>query len=377
MMDRTKKETDYLLQWKFYEIVLASRITGKENGRNAYQLQLFHEDVCRTAMLKVLALSVRKYETMLKHVMLHGMKERIHRNVGNHHRSFEYMIRYKEDRIIERAKEFLHNYGERYGMPDPGHIRMKNLSKPLILLPSRMTKMSVFIAYQHALNRTYPGAKSMSLSTFKKVWKKHYGHLKVLTPASDLCLKCINWGREVFKAPTREVREEKTLEWKQHLDEVDLRRLEYTNRNKIGEDEWEKVGGNTDDLFRIPRKPCSLPAKLCYDFDFAANMQLPHHARQENPIYFASPLKVYVFGVAAAFAWKQVFFLLREGDIGGRDANCVISLLDAFFGIYGAGETDVQLHCDNCGQNKNNLLYLGSVKGMHLSLRPVVLFPPC
>tara|TARA_R110002050_G_scaffold299509_1_gene465397 strand:+ start:2424 stop:3044 length:621 start_codon:yes stop_codon:yes gene_type:complete len=175
-------------------------------------------------------------------------------------------------------------------------------------------------------------------------------------------LKCIDWGRDVFKAPTRELREQKTLEWKAHLDEVDQRRLEYTVRNKNGEEEWKKMGGDDDSLFKIPRKPCSLNAKLCYDFDFAANMQLPHHARQENPIYFASPLKVYMFGVAAAFLWKQVFFLLREGDITGRDGNCVVSLLDAFFGIYGAGETDVQLHCDNCPQNKNNLLYLWYVK---------------
>lgn len=359
MLERQKKDTDYLLQWKFYETVLASKLTDKEDRRNKYSFRLFQEDVCRTAILKVFALSLRKYETMLKHVTLHGMKKRIHRNVGNMHRSFEYMQKYKDDCVVERAKEFLHNYGERYGMPDPGHIRVKNLSRPLILLPSRMTKISIYIAYEHALSKAYPGAKSMSLTTFKKVWKKHFEHLKVLTPASDLCLRCINWGREVFKAPTREIRESKTMEWKTHLDEVDLRRVEYNSRNSQGEEEWKRVRGEDDDLFRISRKPCSLEGRLCYDFDFAANMQLPHHARQEGPIYFASPLKVYVFGVAAAFTWKQVFFLLREGDIQTRDANCVISLLDAFFAFYGAGETDVQLHCDNCAQNKNNLLYLG------------------
>lgn len=234
--------------------------------------------------------------------------------------------------------------------------------------------MSIYTSYVHNLHRSYPGAKEMSLYRFKQEWNQNFRHLKVLTPASDLCVSCIDFGRSIFRSPTQDLRLEVSGKWRLHLDEVDKRRREYNERNQRGAETWKllqdihRFGDDPlqrlktikeEDLFILPRRPCSTPATLSYDFDFAANLQLPHHARQEGPMYFASPLKVYVFGVAATFTWKQVFFLLSEKELSYKNANIVISLLDAFFGLYGAGEEHVQLHCDNCPQNKNNALYFG------------------
>ena len=54
---------------------------------------------------------------------------------------------------------------------------------------------------------------------------------------------------------------------------------------------------------------------------------------------------------------KQVNYLIDEGMASGKGSNAVISYLHHFFDEYAVGETDVDLHCDNCsGQNKNNFV---------------------
>ena len=45
--------------------------------------------------------------------------------------------------------------------------------------------------------------------------------------------------------------------------------------------------------------PCSTDLRnVHYTFDFAQALAVPHHARQEGPLYFLTPLKVQLFGVA-------------------------------------------------------------------------------
>ena len=66
------------------------------------------------------SLTQRKYDSILRHVLKHGMAPRVHKNVGNNFRCFSYS-KYKEDRVVERAQAFLTNYGNIYGMPDPGN----------------------------------------------------------------------------------------------------------------------------------------------------------------------------------------------------------------------------------------------------------------
>jgi len=54
-----------------------------------------------------------------------------------------------------------------------------------------------------------------------------------------------------------------------------------------------------------------------------------------------------------------VNFLTDEAHFISKGANAVVSYLHFFFENYGLGETNVQLHCDNCsGQNKNKIVLL-------------------
>ncbi|MEQ2183970.1 hypothetical protein GOODEAATRI_003331, partial [Goodea atripinnis] len=56
-----------------------------------------------------------------------------------------------------------------------------------------------------------------------------------------------------------------------------------------------------------------------------------------------------------------------EGMSSGKGSNEVISYMHHFLTHFGFGETDVDLHCDNCtGQNKNNfMLWYGAWRVAH------------
>ena len=70
----------------------------------------------------------------------------------------------------------------------------------------------------------------------------------------------------------------------------------------------------------LPRSvPCSNQlSQVHYTFDFAQQLTLPHHSRQEGPLYFTSPRKVQLFGVCMEGAAEQYNYLIDE--------NCTISV---------------------------------------------------
>ncbi|MEQ2174069.1 hypothetical protein GOODEAATRI_004002 [Goodea atripinnis] len=64
---------------------------------------------------------------------------------------------------------------------------------------------------------------------------------------------------------------------------------------------------------------------------------------------------------------KQVNYLIDEGMSSGKGSNEVISYMHHFFTHFGVGETDVDLHCDNCSGEKNNnfMLWYGAWRVAH------------
>uniref|UniRef100_A0A8W8LA80 Uncharacterized protein n=1 Tax=Magallana gigas TaxID=29159 RepID=A0A8W8LA80_MAGGI len=107
--------------------------------------------------------------------------------------------------------------------------------------------------------------------------------------------------------------------------------------------------------------PCSTDLKeVHYTFDFSQALSIPHHARQEGPLYFLTPRKVQLFGVAIEGHHHQINYLIDEdqgiGENGAgiKGANGVVSMLHHCLTTYGSGEKSCVIHCDNCaGENKN------------------------
>ncbi|XP_061189999.1 uncharacterized protein LOC133197826 [Saccostrea echinata] len=80
-----------------------------------------------------------------------------------------------------------------------------------------------------------------------------------------------------------------------------------------------------------------------YTFDFAQQLTIPHHARQEGQLYFTSPRKVQLFGVCMEGGKKQYNYLFDEDQMIGVDGtkahglNTVITLLHHTLQNYGCG----------------------------------------
>ena len=112
----------------------------------------------------------------------------------------------------------------------------------------------------------------------------------------------------------------------------------------------------TDEIFTPPppwtRTPSNI--KVHYSFDYAQQVHYPSDPLQPGPIYFLTPRKCTVFGVACEALPRQINFLTNEAGDCGKGANASVSRIHYLLDHHGFGERDVYLHADNCtGQNKN------------------------
>ena len=93
-----------------------------------------------------------------------GLLPRLHGNSRKRNRALH-------DSDVRRVEVFLNKYGQEYGLPDPGRIR-NDSDKIIFLLPSRMTKISVYLAYCESLMSYDSSLSLVSKSTFMKIWKE-------------------------------------------------------------------------------------------------------------------------------------------------------------------------------------------------------------
>src|SRR6218665_3493125 len=111
--------------------------------------------------------------------------------------------------------------------------------------------------------------------------------------------------------------------------------------------------------------PAAEPSR-CTSFDFVQQVHLPSNPLQPGSLYFLVPRKVGLFEVCCEGIPKQVNYIIDEAHLISKGSHAVVSYLHHFFESFGLGETDAQLHCDNCsGQNKNPVVLC--MEGMHWS----------
>ena len=112
--------------------------------------------------------------------------------------------------------------------------------------------------------------------------------------------------------------------------------------------------------------PCS--QAHCTSFDYAQQVHLPSDPVQPGPLYFLVPRKC----VCCEGLPRQMNFLVDESHLISKGSNAVVSYMHYFFERFGLGETNVDLHCDNCsGQNKNRVMWYCAWRvatGLHRSI---------
>nr|XP_034317544.1 uncharacterized protein LOC117686543 [Crassostrea gigas] len=171
-----------------------------------------------------------------------------------------------------------------------------------------------------------------------------------MTPRSDICPKCENHRANISTAAGQQEKQEHLQAFTEHLLMVEKERQVYNNAVKNARKEMEL---NHRPAGVIP--PCSTDLKeVHYTFDFSQALSIPHHARQEGPLYFLTPRKVQLFGVAIEGQHHQINYLIDEdqgiGENGAgiKGANGVVSMLHHCLTTYGSGERSCVIHCDIC-----------------------------
>ncbi|KAF0552575.1 chaperonin: PROVISIONAL [Gigaspora margarita] len=151
-----------------------------------------------------------------------------------------------------------------------------------------------------------------------------------------------------------EEKEEKVLEWNEHIEWAHKERENYKQQIKIAYKDIQNFGINN---LVCPGKPNSLDITIHISWDYAQQIQLPHLSQQEGDMYFKSLYKVHLFGICDDAFPRQVNYLIKESELVGKGADTVISLVHNYFELHGLGEKRLVIHADYCsGQNKNNAI---------------------
>ena len=265
----------------------------------------------------------------------------------------------------ERFRNFITNYAEAHGLPDPGRLRKDTRE---ILLPTSESYTSVWKRYR---NGQEPVSESgdrplrvIGYHTFCRLWKQMTPHIRFMSPRTDLCDLCEELKSGIRYAPSHQQTAKLVEEYNSHRVDADAARQIYRSQITEARKTWrafsegERFGilsslsGVTS---AIKQKPCSKDMTMHYSFDFAQQVHYPFSCQQRGREFFKTARKCQIFGVCAEALPRQVFFLIDESEFFGQGSRTVISLLDAFFSLHGLGEKTLRLHADNCtGQNKNN-----------------------
>jgi hypothetical protein len=259
----------------------------------------------------------------------------------------------------ELVKSFIINFSEEQGLPDPGRDVRKGKGRLRILLPSVLNYTSIHRLYESSIasiNKT-----AIPYRTFLEIWKNELPYIEFNNPRTDLCMTCEDFKKKLnqITATCQEEQEKMECELYQkaldHLNHVKKERLYYKAHSKESIVDYNKVKTIVIDDIKVTAN--SRDIMMSYSWDFAQQLQYPFEDQQVGPIYFKTPRRAQLFGVACEGSGCQVNYLVDESDFLEKNANTVISLLDHFFSNYALGEMSAYLTADNCvGQNKNNAL---------------------
>ncbi|KAL5011076.1 hypothetical protein ScPMuIL_005159 [Solemya velum] len=243
---------------------------------------------------------------------------------------------------VKRVLMFLHSYAENNALLPgkvPGFKR-----DDVKLLPSSHTHVHVYTQYTLSFEGT--GNRIVGQSSFRTLWKQLVPYIVTCRPMTDLCRTCQKNNTLIFRSANiqEEDKSRRLFQAEEHIRKVQLERSLYNEMVHQAKVTCHATG--IEELHT--RAPCSRTMTMHYSFDFAQQVHLPSNPLQPGPINFLVPRKCGILGVCCEGIPRQVNFPVDEAHSISKGSNTVVSYLHFFFERYGLGETDLQLHCDNC-----------------------------
>lgn len=173
---------------------------------------------------------------------------------------------------------------------------------------------------------------------------------------TDLCWTCQQNNYCVYRSANlpEAVKSRKLLKQEEHLRLVDMERQFYRDMVAASKD---TIAGMEGPVRLGPNAAVSKNIRMHYSFDFAQQVHIPSDPLQPGPVYFMTPRKCGLFGICCEGLPMQINYLVDEAASSTKGSSAVISYLHHFFASHGLGETQCDMHCDNCsGQNKNKFM---------------------
>ena len=328
-----------------------------ETERERWYTSYFHQGkpVCQKMFRFLHGIGEKRLKNLAASFRINGIRPRTH---GNAKKPPHNTISFTS---LQYFVHFIFNYAEQHALLLPGRVPGYSRSD-IQLLPSSDTKRAIWRSYITAAEADAT-LRPVAYTTFCHLWKKLTPSIVIMKPRSDLCWQCQQNSTAIIR--TANLSEaDKTAAIGSALEHLRVVRMERTHYKTICEECKVSVRAHftTDEIF-TPPPPCTrTPSntrdiKVHYSFDYAQQVHYPSDPLQPGPIYFLTPRKCTVFGVACEALPRQINFLTDEAGDCGKGANAVVSRIHYFFDHHGFGERDVYLHADNCtGQNKNNCM---------------------
>ena len=327
--------------------------------------------ICKKTFLFLHCLNKNRFCSLVKHYRKNGLTLRVH---GNKKRLPSSAF---SSETIERVVKFILNVAKEQALLLPG--RVPGFKRTDVrLLPSVLTKHSLWKTYTEI--SASQGQLHVGYSKFCDIWNQLCPFVLIMRPATDLCWTCQKNNNLIQKsANLPEIQKVEAV--KAQEEHLRLTAGERKFYKQCCRESKESICQHLREVnFSVGREPCSYHGTVHYSYDYAQQLHYPTDPRQPGPIYFKTPRKCGIFGVCCEAVPRQVNFLIDENVLTGKGANSTISYVHFFFHRHGLGETEAQIHADNCGaQNKNSAFiwyYLWRVmNGLHEEINYNFLLP--
>ncbi|XP_051263501.1 uncharacterized protein LOC127367569 [Dicentrarchus labrax] len=300
--------------------------TKRKRPRTTYSIG--GNEVCRNTFQFLMGIGKDTLTDIIKHFEENGARPRLRKK--------------------EKKKK---NYAEDNAIMLPGR-HPEHRDWHVKLLPTLVSKASVWRLYVKSAKEL--DERAVSKSRFTAQWNQLLPLIRSCRPRTDLCWQCQNNNQQLVRSANLpdDRKSEAVKKQHDHLALVQKERAVYNEMTAA----CRKTCADSK-LSLGPSPSASKKIRMHYSFDFAQQIHFPSNPLQSGPMFFLTPRKCGLFGVSCEGLQKQVNFLIDEGMSSSKGSNEVISYMHHFFSNFGVGETDVDLHCDNCsGQNKNNFM---------------------
>jgi hypothetical protein len=280
--------------------------------------------VCKKSFLFIHAIGTKVFKNVVTHFNENGLTPRMH---GNIKRLPANTISFA---VTEKIVQFITNFATIHALPLPGRIPGIYSDEKALLLPSHMSKRSVYREYQKICDQE----SVVSRRKFETLWSDILPHISAMKPATDLCEICQSYIVKITRSanlPENE-KSKQLLEAELHLKLAWQEREAYNRECELAKKELES----------------GLDTRMIHlSFDFAQQLHFPSSPQQVGPLYFLTPRKCQLFGVNCEAKGEQVNYLIDENDNPGKGANCVISMVHHYLENFVLPGQVLNLHADN------------------------------